>query len=84
MQAKRVHGSRRVLGALSVVVMTAAAVMVGIGARPAGAVTGSSRLAILSVIVFFAIGAVLLSKVDVAEGQRVARLAERETAVVGG
>lgn len=43
MQAKRVHGSRRVLGALSVVVMTAAAVMVGIGARPAGAVTGSSR-----------------------------------------
>ena len=35
-------------------------------------------------IVFFAIGAVLLSRVDVAEGQRVARLAERETAVVGG
>ena len=35
--------------------------------------TGSSRLAILSVIAFFAVGAVLLSRVDVAEGERAAR-----------
>ncbi len=39
-------------------------------------VTGSSRDAILSVIVFFAIGAVLLRKVNVDEGRRVAREAE--------
>ena len=39
--------------------------------------TGSSRLAILSVIAFFAVGAVLLSRVDVAEGERAAREAER-------
>jgi len=32
--------------------------------------------AILSVVVFFAIGAWLLTKVNVEEGQRVARLAE--------
>ena len=43
------------------------------------ALTGSSRYAILSVILFFAVGAVLLSKVDVAEGQRIARQAERAT-----
>ena len=43
------------------------------------ALTGSSRYAILSVILFFAVGAVLLSRVDVAEGQRVAREAERAT-----
>ena len=43
------------------------------------ATTGSSRYAILSVIVFFAVGAVLLAKVDVAEGQRAARLAEAGT-----
>jgi UMF1 family MFS transporter len=41
------------------------------------AVTGSSRNAILSVIVFFAVGALLLAKVDVAEGQRAARTADR-------
>jgi len=35
--------------------------------------TGSSRNAILSVILFFAVGALLLSKVDVDEGQRAAR-----------
>jgi MFS transporter, UMF1 family len=35
--------------------------------------TGSSRNAILSVIGFFAVGAVLLALVDVKEGQRVAR-----------
>jgi UMF1 family MFS transporter len=41
------------------------------------AATGSSRNAILSVIVFFAVGALLLWPVDVAEGQRVARAADR-------
>ncbi len=35
--------------------------------------TGTSRTAILSVIAFFVVGAVLLWKVDVAEGQRAAR-----------
>jgi UMF1 family MFS transporter len=39
---------------------------------------GSVHSAILSVVVFFAIGAWLLTKVDVAEGQRIARLAEAE------
>lgn len=43
------------------------------------AVTGSSRAAILSVIFFFALGALLLALVDVPEGQRVARAAEAET-----
>ncbi len=38
------------------------------------AATGSSRNAILSVIAFFAVGAALLWRVDVAEGQRAARL----------
>jgi UMF1 family MFS transporter len=41
--------------------------------------TGSSRNAILSVIVFFIVGAILLSRVNVAEGQRIAR--EREAAL---
>ncbi|MQA91235.1 MAG: MFS transporter [Gemmatimonas sp.] len=40
------------------------------------ALTGSSRNAILSVIVFFLVGAVLLAIVDVDEGRRVAREAE--------
>ena len=40
------------------------------------AVTGSSRNAILSVILFFAVGALLLVPVNVAEGQRAARAAE--------
>jgi UMF1 family MFS transporter len=44
------------------------------------AMTGSSRNAILSVIGFFAVGAVLLALVDVDEGQRVAREVEREVA----
>ena len=35
--------------------------------------TGTSRTAILSVIAFFVVGAILLWKVDVAEGQRAAR-----------
>ena len=38
--------------------------------------SGSSRPAILAVIVFFAVGALLLSLVDVEEGERVARAAE--------
>jgi UMF1 family MFS transporter len=41
------------------------------------AVSGSSRNAILSVIVFFAAGALLLMRVDVAEGQRAARAADQ-------
>jgi len=40
--------------------------------------TGSSRQAILSVILFFVAGALLLARVDVAEGERAARAAERE------
>jgi UMF1 family MFS transporter len=44
------------------------------------AATGSSRNAILSVIGFFAIGAALLWLVDVDEGQRVARQADRAAA----
>jgi UMF1 family MFS transporter len=39
--------------------------------------TGSSRNAILSVIAFFIIGALILSRVDVQEGRRAARLAEQ-------
>ena len=38
--------------------------------------TGSSRNAILSIILFFIVGAALLTRVDVEEGQRVAREAE--------
>ena len=41
------------------------------------AATGSSRNAILSVILFFAVGAYLLSRVDVAEGQLAAREADQ-------
>jgi UMF1 family MFS transporter len=39
--------------------------------------TGSSRNAILGVIVFFVVGAWILTRVNVAEGQRLAREAER-------
>jgi UMF1 family MFS transporter len=39
--------------------------------------TGSSQNAILSVIVFFVVGAALLAAVNVPEGQRIAREAER-------
>jgi len=42
------------------------------------ALTGSSRTAILSVIAFFAVGALLLTKVDVEAGQRAARAADAE------
>jgi UMF1 family MFS transporter len=38
--------------------------------------TGSSRPAILTLIVFFALGAFLLSRVDVERGRRLAREAE--------
>ncbi len=41
--------------------------------------TGSSRNAILAIIVFFAVGGYLLTRVNVDEGQRVARAAEAET-----
>jgi MFS transporter, UMF1 family len=41
------------------------------------AVSGSSRNAILSVILFFGVGALLLLRVDVSEGQRAARVADR-------
>jgi len=40
------------------------------------ALTGSARSAILSVLIFFVVGAVLLTKVDVEEGRRAARAAE--------
>ncbi len=43
-----------------------------------GALGGSSRLAILSVIAFFVVGGVLLYAVDVEEGQRAARAVEAE------
>jgi len=46
------------------------------------AATGSSRPAILSLIVFFALGAWLLSRVDVERGRRLAR--EAELATQGG
>src|SRR5688572_13663421 len=42
------------------------------------AVSGSSRGAILSVIAFFFIGGIILTFVNVAEGQRIARTAEAE------
>jgi UMF1 family MFS transporter len=40
--------------------------------------TGSSRNAILSVILFFIVGAAILSRVNVAEGQKTARDAEAD------
>jgi UMF1 family MFS transporter len=42
-------------------------------------ISGSSRNAILTIIAFFAIGGYLLSRVDVQEGQRVAREADART-----
>jgi MFS transporter, UMF1 family len=47
------------------------------------AVSGSSRNAILSVILFFAVGGLLLWPVDVAEGQRIARAADQTTMRAG-
>ncbi len=43
--------------------------------------TGESRLSILSLIVFFAVGAFFLSRVDEAEGRRVAREEDAELRV---
>lgn len=43
-----------------------------------GQVMGNSRLAIISLIIFFVVGAALLSKVNVEEGVRVAQSEERE------
>lgn len=45
---------------------------------------GSSRYGILSVIAFFIVGAVLLAFVDPVEGERAARAAEAEVAVISG
>jgi len=47
------------------------------------AMTGSSRNAILSVIVFFAVGAFVLSRVRVSEGQEAARAADEWLISVG-
>ena len=44
--------------------------------------TGSSRNAILSVILFFILGAALLARVEVAEGQRAARAADEGLGVL--
>jgi MFS transporter, UMF1 family len=46
------------------------------------ALTGSSRVAILTVIAFFAVGGLLLTRVDVAEGKHAARAAEKELRTV--
>jgi len=46
------------------------------------AATGSSRNAILSVIVFFVVGGLLLARVNVDEGRRMAREEERSEGVV--
>ncbi|MEN8233840.1 MAG: MFS transporter, partial [Actinomycetota bacterium] len=47
------------------------------------AVFGSSRPAVLSLIVFFGVGIYLLARVDEAEGRRVAREADRAAAAAG-
>ncbi|MDR0787427.1 MAG: MFS transporter [Gemmatimonadota bacterium] len=47
------------------------------------ALTGSSRLSILSLILFFIAGAMILWTVDVEEGRRVARLADSAHGVAG-
>ncbi len=46
--------------------------------------TGSSRPAVLSVIVFFVVGAAVLSRVDVAQGEREATRGDRDAIVAGG
>jgi UMF1 family MFS transporter len=48
------------------------------------ATTGSSRNAILGVIVFFVGGALILARVDVDEGRRMAREAERDLVRASG
>jgi UMF1 family MFS transporter len=47
------------------------------------AVFGSSRPAILSIVVFFVVGIILLQRVDVDEGRRVAREADAAAAAAG-
>ncbi|MCY3833831.1 MAG: MFS transporter [Chloroflexi bacterium] len=49
----------------------------------AGIALGSSRPAILSLILLFVLGGYLLSRVDIAEGQRVAREEDAEHGIVG-
>ena len=56
-------------GVLGSLVMTLAATM-----------TGSLRYGILSVVAFFSIGILLLTRVDVEQGERAARREEREAA----
>ena len=46
-------------------------------------VTGSSRGAILSIVTFFVVGGLLLSRVDVEEGRRAARRAEADLRTAG-
>src|SRR5690606_31136309 len=46
--------------------------------------TGSTRNAVLAVIAFFVVGGLLLGRVDVEEGRRVARAAEEEARAAGG
>ncbi len=48
-----------------------------------GMATGSSRPAILSLIVLVVVGMILLSRVDVEEGRRVAAAVDEEMLVVG-
>ena len=47
------------------------------------ALTGSSRPAILSLVVLFVLGAIFLSRVDVERGRRLAREAEARAHAVG-
>jgi UMF1 family MFS transporter len=49
-----------------------------------GQLTGSSRLSIVSLIVFFIGGALILTRVDVEEGQRVARLEDAKFRAASG
>jgi UMF1 family MFS transporter len=48
------------------------------------AATGSSRSAVLAVILFFAVGAAILTRVDVDQGRRLAREAESDLVIVNG
>ena len=48
------------------------------------ATTGSSRNAILGVIIFFAVGAAILARVNVEEGRQMARDAERDLVRING
>jgi UMF1 family MFS transporter len=48
----------------------------------AAALTGSSRNAVVAVVLFFIVGGVLLSRVDVEQGKRIARAAQEAVRVV--